>query len=212
LNPGNLSAYGLLTVDVRNDYVQTAVARQSQLDATQVRAVFDDLARQADGALEREGFLAEQRVFVRTADLRYYGQAYEVRVDVPDGPVDAGLMAEVADRFHDEHKALYDYDFRDDARQEVEWVNLRVTGIGPIRKPEVREMSAGTGADSARTGTRRVYFDDWLDTPVYDRAALGAGDVVAGPAVFEEFSSTVPLHPGFGARVDDFGNLLVRRA
>ena len=212
LNPGNLSAYGLLTVDVRNDYVQTAVARQSQLDAAQVQGVFDDLARQADAALEREGFLAEQRVFARTADLRYYGQAYEVRVDVPDGPIDAELMTVVADRFHDEHKALYDYDFRDDARQEVEWVNLRVTGIGPIRKPEVREVAKGAGADGARTGTRRVYFDEWVDTPVYDRAALGAGDVVAGPAVFEEFSSTVPLHPGFEARVDDYGNLVITRS
>jgi N-methylhydantoinase A len=187
------------------------VSRQSQLDAGEVQSVFDDLARQADAALEREGFLAEQRVLVRTADLRYYGQAYEVRVDVPDGPVDGELMTAVADRFHDEHQALYDYDFRDDPRQEVEWVNLRVTGIGPIRKPEVREVASGSGAENARTGTRSVCFDDWVDTPVYDRAALGAGDVVEGPAVLEEFSSTVPLHPGFTARVDDHGNLVIRR-
>jgi N-methylhydantoinase A len=212
LNPGNLSAYGLLTVDVRNDYVQTAVARQSHLDAAHVEAVLDELTRQADEALEREGFLHEQRRFDRTADLRYYGQAYEVRVDVPEGPVTAELLALVAARFHDEHKALYDYDFRDDARQEVEWVNLRVTGIGPIRKPEVREIGAGSGAESARTGTRRVCFDDWLQTPVYDRSRLGAGDVVTGPAVFEEFSSTVPLHPGFTARVDAFGNLVITRS
>jgi N-methylhydantoinase A len=212
LNPGNLSAYGLLTVDVRNDYVQTAVARQSHLDVGELQAVFDDLARQADEALEREGFLQEQRRFARTADLRYYGQAYEVRVDVPDGDLDADLLAVVADRFHDEHKALYDYDFRYDVRQEVEWVNLRVTGIGPIRKPEVREVAAGSGAAAARTGSRRVYFDDWVETPVYDRARLSAGDVVEGPAVFEEFSSTVPLHPGFTARVDAYGNLLVTRS
>jgi N-methylhydantoinase A len=209
LNPGNLSAYGLLTVDVRNDYVQTAVARQSHLDAEHVESVFDDLTRQADEALEREGFLREQRRFDRTADLRYYGQAYEVRVDVPAGPVTADLLATVAARFHDEHKALYDYDFRDDARQEVEWVNLRVTGIGPIRKPEVRDIGSGSGAESARTGSRQVYFDDWVETPVYDRSRLGAGDVVTGPAVFEEFSSTTPLHPGFTARVDAFGNLVV---
>ncbi len=212
LNPGNLSAYGLLTVDVRNDYVQTAVARQSHLDAEHVQSVFDDLTRQADEALGREGFLPEQRRFDRTADLRYYGQAYEVRVDVPDGPVTAELLSTVAARFHDEHKALYDYDFRDDARQEVEWVNLRVTGIGPIRKPEVREIGPGDGAETARTGTRGVYFDDWVETPVYDRALLGAGDVVEGPAVFEEFSSTVPLHPGFTARVDTFGNLVITRS
>jgi len=212
MNPGNLSAYGLLTVDVRNDYVQTAVARQSHLDATHVQTVFDDLARQADGALEREGFLEEQRRFVRTADLRYYGQAYEVRVDVPEGVVSPELLATVADRFHDEHRALYDYDFREDPRQEVEWVNLRVTGVGPIRKPEVREVDAGSGAHTARTGTRSVYFEEWVDTPLYDRARLGAGDVVEGPAIFEEFSSTVPLHPGFTARVDTFGNLVIMRS
>jgi N-methylhydantoinase A len=211
LNPGNLSAYGLLTVDVRNDYVQTHVRRHSQLDHAQVQAFFDDLARQGDDALEREGFLSEQRRFLRTADLRYYGQAFEVRVDVPEGPITQELVDQVAERFHDEHKALYDYDFRDDPRQEVEWVNLRVTGIGPIRKPEVREVGAGAGAASARTGSRQVFFDSWVETPVYDRARLGAGDVVEGPAVLEEFSSTVPLHPGFTARVDRFGNLSITR-
>ena len=67
------------------------------------------------------------------------------------------------------------------------------------------------GAESARTGTRQVFFDDWVEAGVYDRARLGAGDEVEGPAVLEEFSSTVPLHPGFTARVDGFGNLLIRR-
>ncbi|HET9859785.1 MAG TPA: hydantoinase/oxoprolinase family protein [Nocardioidaceae bacterium] len=211
MNPGNLSAYGLLTVDVRNDYVQTNVCRASALDTATVQGVFDDLAGKADAALAREGFPEGERQFVRTADIRYYGQAYEVRVDVPGGPITDDLFAGVAATFHDEHKGLYGYDFRDDARQEVEWVNLRVTGVGPIRKPEVREVAAGNGAESARTGTRQVYFDDWADTPVYDRARLGAGDTVAGPAVFEEFSSTVPLHPGFTARVDAFGNLIITR-
>jgi N-methylhydantoinase A len=50
-----------------------------------------------------------------------------------------------------------------------------------------------------------------MDAPVYARSRLGAGDEVVGPAVLEEFSSTLPLHPGFTARVDSFGNLLVRR-
>ena len=211
LNPGNLSAYGLLTVDVRNDYVQTAVARASALAPAEVQAGFDDLAAKADAALAREGFPAAERVFHRTVDVRYYGQAYEVRVDVPEGPVDEQTFAAVAQAFHDEHAVLYGYDFRTDPRQEVEWVNLRVTGVGPIRKPEVREVAAGTGAEQARSGSRQVYFDAWVDAPVYDRARLGAGDVVEGPAVLEEFSSTVPLHPGFTARVDGYGNLVITR-
>jgi N-methylhydantoinase A len=207
-----VSAYGLLTVDVRNDYVQTHVARQSALHPADVQRVLDGLTAKADAALAREGFAEPDRRFVRTADLRYYGQGFEVRVDVPDGPVDGGLLDTVAGRFHDEHKALYDYDFRDDPCQEVEWVNLRVTGVGPIRKPELRELDAGSGSELAWTGERRVCFDEWTDTPVYDRARLGAGDVVAGPAILEEFSSTVPIHPGFTGEVDSYGNLLITRS
>jgi len=211
MNPGNLSAYGLLTVDVRNDYVQTAVCRESALEPGVVQGVFNDLAAKADLALGREGFSETERQFVRTADVRYYGQAYEVRVDVPEGPITEGLVRAVARTFHEEHKTLYGYDFRDDVRQQVEWVNLRVTGVGPIRKPEVREIADGSGAESARTGSRQVYFDEWVDTPIYDRARLGAGDRVDGPAVMEEFSSTVPLHPGFTATVDGYGNLIIVR-
>ncbi len=218
-NPGNLSAYGLLTVDVRNDYVRTAVSRHRALDPAVVADVMEGLRREADAALAREGFGEPERRFARSADLRYYGQAFEVRVDVPDGQVTRELLDAVAARFHDEHRALYGYDFRDDAgavphgrpRQEVEWVNLRVTGIGPIRKPELQEAPRGTGAGTARTGTRDVFFDEWLRTPVYDRALLGAGDVVVGPAVLEEFSSTVPVHPGFRAEVDRHGNVLMTR-
>ena len=42
-------------------------------------------------------------------------------------------------------------------------------------------------------------------------ATCRAGFVVDGPAIIEEFGSTVPLHPGFGARVDDYRNIIVTR-
>lgn len=209
-DPGNLSAYGLLTVDVRNDYVRTAVARHAVLDPDAVGATFADLAAEADAALKREGFAAGERRFLRTADLRYFGQAYEVRVDVPDGPVTPALADTVATAFHAAHRRLYGYDFAGDARQEVEWVNLRVTGVGPIARPALR--SAGPGRGAAPRSTRRVDFGaGWVDAPIHDRAALGAGDTVIGPAVVEEFGSTVPVHPGFRAVVDAHANLLITR-
>jgi N-methylhydantoinase A len=210
-DPGNLSAYGLLTVDVRNDYVQTAVARQAEVDPRLVQSGYDALAGRADAALEQEGFPSGQRRFVRTADLRYFGQAYEVRVDVPEGPVDDAMLETVAGLFHDAHRALYGYDFRGDNRQDVEWVNLRVAGVGPIRRPGPHEVAPGNGADGARTGSRPVFFDEWVDSPVLDRALLGAGDVVEGPAVVQEYGSTLPVHPGFAAAVDRFGNLVIER-
>ena len=59
-----------------------------------------------------------------------------------------------------------------------------------------------------------MYFaeaGDYVDCPIYDRYALGAGAAVSGPAVVEEFDSTTVVHPGFRLRVDEAGNLVIER-
>ena len=80
-------------------------------------------------------------------------QAFEVRVPVPSGALDADALAAVADVFHAEHRALYGYDFATDPSQQVEWVNLRVSGIGPIQRPEIRK--ANGGSQTSDRGTRQ---------------------------------------------------------
>ena len=93
-------------------------------------------------------------------------------------------------------------------------MNLRVTGIGPIRRPEIRRHPPGDGAPPAEAGRRPVCFeaaDGYVDTPVLWRPDLAPGTVVTGPAILEEYGSTVPLHPGFTARVDEYLNLIVTR-
>jgi N-methylhydantoinase A len=215
-NPGNVSAFGLLTVDVRIDQVRTAVRRHDALNCGDVAALYAGLEERAAERLARHGFSASQTRLVRSADLRYFGQAFEVRVPVPDREFDAAAAGAVAAAFHDAHHALYGYDFRADARQHVEWVNLRVTGIGPIARPALPEVAAGDGDPSrARTGSRQVCFgrgEAAVDAAIYARPALAAGDVVAGPAVIEEYGATVPLHPGFTAEVDRLANLRLRAA
>jgi N-methylhydantoinase A len=214
-DPGNVSAFGLLTVDVKNDYVQTHVSLHDHLAAETVASVYQELTARAAAALETEGFPAERHRFSRTADLRYYGQASEVRVPVPDGAIDQAALEEVARRFHAEHRALYGYDFAGDPTQQVEWVNLRVSGIGPIQRPQVAAYPVPDDPGTARpSGRRPVCFDagvGYVDTPVYWRPDLAPGQRVTGPAVVEEFGSTVPLHPGFAARVDAHRNIVVTR-
>ncbi|MEX5721481.1 hydantoinase/oxoprolinase family protein [Geodermatophilus maliterrae] len=212
-NPGNVSAFGLLTVDVRNDHVQTAIQRHADLDLARVRAGYAALEDAARTALDGEGFARAEQEVQRSADLRYVGQAFEVRVPVAAGELTPAAADDVAAAFHAAHRRLYGYDFADDPRQAVEWVNLRVSGIGPIRRPDVVELPARDGGvERAVTGSRQVCFDEWVQTPTYDRILLAPGDVVAGPAVVEEFGSTVPVHPGFAATVDRYGNLLIERA
>ena len=120
--------------------------------------------------------------------------------------------------FHREHRALYGYDFAGDPRQQVEWVNLRVTGVGPITRPSLAHLPEGDGSDvtsRCRTAIRPVCFDTeigYVDTPVYARDLLSPGDRLVGPAIIEEFGSTVPVHPGFAVLVDTYGNLVISRA
>jgi N-methylhydantoinase A len=255
-DPGNLSAFGLLTVDVRNDEVQTAVARHADLEADAVAATLAALEERAARSLDAEGFPRPAHRYQRSADLRYFGQAFEVRVPVPDGPVDRALTDATVAAFHDAHQRLYGYSFRDDPTQQVEWVNLRVTGIGPIRRPPHPPLTGngeqqpgppephppgpgaperegnpppegvgpavhsptpevrGPTATPAAAGTRPACFDPtdgFVDTAIYRRDDLRPGDVVAGPAVVEEYGATVPLAPGFRVEVDRFGNLIVSR-
>ena len=195
--------------------MQTHVAKESVLDHAAVQAILDTLTDRAREALDKEGFTAEQHQFQRTIDVRYVGQAYEVRVPAPtakDGQsVDGAYVEQVADTFHAAHRQLYGYDFRGDPTQQVEWVNLRVTGIGPITRPEIPTLEA---AGPHSTTERKVCFDadqGYVDTPVIWRGDLGAGDTFAGPAIVEEFGSTIPVHPGFEVVVDDWANLVIRK-
>jgi N-methylhydantoinase A len=201
-DPGNLSAFGLLATDLRTDHVQTRVRRHDRLDADELEREYGRLEREAVAALERQGHTGG--TCARGADLRYFGQAFEIAVDAAGDP-DA-----VVARFHDAHERAYGYCYRDDPSHVVEWVNLRVTGIGAMPRPALDGVPAGGGA--AAVERRPVFFGDmWVDAPVYARERLGAGDAVAGPAVLQEFGSTLPIHPGFTARVDEHGNVVVRR-
>jgi N-methylhydantoinase A len=157
--------------------------------------------------------------FQRTADLRYFGQAWEVRVDLPAGSIGDAQAAEIVTRFHDAHEKRFGYSYRDvqdsgPDRHVVEWVNLRVTGIGPIRRPRIPERPMGDGrVERGRTGRRSVRFDGKsIECSVYSRDRLEPGDLITEPAIVEEYGATTVVFPGLRAEVDRFCNLLLRRA
>jgi N-methylhydantoinase A len=219
-SPGNVSALGLLVVDLRNDYVQTFVQRQDRLDCATINAHLGRLENQAGEALQREGFHQEQMRFMRSADIRYFGQAWEVAVELPAGPLDARSAAVAAERFHAAHEKRYGYSYRETGasgptgRQTIEWVNLRVTGIGPIDRPKLRERPPSDGRiERALIGRRPVIFDARAhDCAVYERARLQPGDAVPGPAIVEEYGATTVVFPGQRVEVDRFTNMILSRA
>ena len=115
------------------------------------------------------------------------------------------------ERFHREHDRAYGYAA---PSEPVELVNLRLTALGRIPKPGLREVALGGDPAAARKGARPIYFAEaggFVECPVYDRARLPGGALLSGPAAVEELDSTTIVHPGYQARVDRHGNLLLER-
>jgi N-methylhydantoinase A len=153
---------------------------------------------------------ADEIRFHRFADMRYRKQGYEIRVPIPEGPLDASRRDEIQRSFEAAYRAIYGHTVRDAPIEVVSW---RVVAQGP-RPTLGLPTSAAAGRDSraARKGTRELYLPDtrgYAEIPVYDRYALGAGATLEGPAVIEERESTVVVSATARIRVDDASNVIV---
>ena len=206
--PGVFSAVGLVMSDIRHDFGQTRVLRGAEISVANLKPLYDSLGLEAHEALERDGVPKEDRDLQRSADLRYVGQAYEVNVAVPGGALDDAAASHIVQNFHDLHQQLYAHHHPD---KSVEFVSGRVAAIGLMSAPELQRHVAKSGKAEPKE-SRPVYFDesgDYVDTAVYDRDALSAGDEFNGPAIVEQTDSTTVIHPGQRARIDELGNLLI---
>jgi N-methylhydantoinase A len=213
MSPGITCAMGLLVTDLRHDYSATVLKRADAVTP----ASLEDASRRLEGlgraALKRDGVPASGMEFLRQADMRYVGQSYELTVNLPGGQVTPARLRTVVQAFHSAHEQAYGHAA---PAEPVEFVNLRVTATGAIRRPRLREVPASRrSAASASKGQRQVYFAERrgrVKVDCYDRYQLAAGMVIPGPAIVEEMDSTTVVHPGFAARVDRYGNLLIAAA
>lgn len=208
-NPGNVSAFGLLAVDLKSDYVSTVVQREDYFDRTVLEAIYLRLEASAEKELDDQGVPPETRRFLRSADLRYFGQGYEIRVELPSGTLSDDGLRSLVDRFHSAHQRLYGYTYR--GTQLVELVNVRVTSIGSIERPPVAGSAVETWTGEAvRCDMRPVYMGGKFgDCPIYRRSDLTPGHLLRGPAVIEEYGSTSVIQTGHAVCVDIFSNMLL---
>ena len=208
LNPGNLSAFGLLAVDWRTDHIATRVTHEDALDPAVLAGLYRQLEGEAAETLARDGIDPRNVRLVREADVRYVGQSMEVRVQAPGGAIDPAFVAGLVDAFHAAHEKAFGYGYR--GKQKIELVNACVSGFGLIDRPALPKLAEG-GAAKPRTARRALFGGASVETPVYDRAALPPGARIEGPAVVEEFGSTTVVFPGQALTVDPYGIMIVRR-
>jgi N-methylhydantoinase A len=210
LNPGNLSALGLLAVDWRTDHILTKVTHEGAIDSNAVAGIYASLENDAAATLQRDGIERARIRLAREADIRYVGQSMEVRVPAPSGTIDAAFVAHTIDAFHAAHLKSFGYNYA--GKQKVEIVNFCVSGFGVIDRPAIPKLADAGGAKPA-PGTRPVYFSGgFRDTPIYQRSTLPADFRLDSAAVVEEFGSTTVVFPGQSLHVDPHGILIVQRS
>ena len=212
-NPGIASAVGMLMTDLRHEFVTTRRVRLDALTPEALESLFADFLVEGSARLDRDGVPASDRQMLRSVDLRYHGQSFELSIAVPAGSLTVADVGRLRAEFDAAHERAYGYAAPEDA---VELVNVRLAAIGVTPRPRRAPLPPG-GRDAAKAlkGTREVWFAEiggWRNTNVLDRAKLLSGNVIGGPAIVEEHDASTLVHPGWEATVDQQGNLVVRTA
>ena len=199
--PGALSALGILRADVTKDLSRTVRLKIQWVgDAmAPVQRAFAAVEREGRRQMLAEGFSRRAIQVFRSLDMRYSGQSYELSVPFAGDFISA---------FHLAHEQRYGYS---DRVRACEIVNIRARFTGPTPKPALPKLSQG-GASPAAAMVRKsnVLFERRrIDTPIYDRAKLRAGNRILGPAIVSEYSATTLIPPTWTGRVDRIGNLIL---
>ncbi len=199
---GVFSAWGMLMLDVRRDYIQTHLQLLDEAGLDELVQAFQALQSSAESEFVADGLARESLRFEWQLDARYLGQEHTVKI-----PLQSGRLDEVLEVFHERHQQ--NYTFRLDGPVEV--VNLHLVTFAEVPKSPIEPLAPceGASANIARSGERQVEFEPEqpVPTPIYRREALLAGMRFAGPAIVEEATTTTVVRPGDSVEVDAFGGL-----
>ena len=204
---GVASAIGLLIAPARVDRVATVAKALDDLDWPEFEGVFAGLADDAARVIAATGLDPTTAKVERRADVRYVGQAFEVIVDLPDGPYDKSSKPALIAAFEKAYVAKFT---RTPPVGPVEIINVRVAVSAATAAAETSPPTDAAGAK--RIGERPVWSAKakaLLPTPVYDRYALRPGDAFDGPALVEERESTLAVPDDARFRVAASGEIVV---
>lgn len=212
-SPGILCATGLLLTDLRADFASTQLRILDEDALSSINSAFQTLEQQANAWFEEERIAAHDRTLARSVDVRYLGQNYEIAVPMLDSHANAQTLTAIAERFAVEHERLYGFAAPDNP---IQLVTCRASAAGQVRKAVfLPSPEQGADASAARIGARQVWMPelgDFVECPIYDRALLGAGNLIQGPAIIEQMDTTTIVLPGMTAKVEPYLNLILELA
>ncbi|MFF3569143.1 hydantoinase/oxoprolinase family protein [Nocardia jiangxiensis] len=202
------SAVGLLATDLSVNSVATRVLSATGSSLSEVTTIFDELVTRA--LHELGGAPGDSDVTIaRAVDLRFVGQAHQIRVELPGWPLTDEVLAALVEQFCEQYRAQYGIELRDPA----EMVTYRAQVSRLVPKVPLGRRAAATSASNQHPD-RQVWFAEYAEyrpVPVYDRDQLSPGAELAGPLIVDDRESTVVVPPTWNATIDNSANIVLTR-
>jgi N-methylhydantoinase A len=204
--PGLLCALGCLVADLRADFVRSLWHDSRAMSDDQINATFAQFTTEAESWLAAQRVDVVERRILRSIDMCYQGQSFELNVILPDGPL---TIAQIETLFHDHYERVYGYA---DRASPLRILEARLQIIGSTRKPDFSRLRPFADAGGGAPITRRIYENGKSgEATVYARASLEPGFHFEGPAIVEQYDTTVYVPAGFSATVDPWFNIIGER-
>lgn len=207
-SPGTFCALGLVLSDIKCDRVHSRLLTREQINSDLLNEIYISLDRQGIDELDKQDVAEDNRVLIRTCDMRYFGQAFEISVPMPFKHLDDLDIENMIEKFHNLHEQAYGHCMKEDP---IEFVNYRVSAIGTFAKPDLMENAkkiSFKGNKERVTGTA-VFGGKEYDVSVINRDSLNIGDKIVGPAIIAEMGATSVVYPNHTAEIDELKNIVM---
>jgi N-methylhydantoinase A len=205
--PGVLCAYGDATTQLQDEAARSYGALASDISKDQLATDLAALKYRAAQALLADGIPEDQLIVTYQADVRYAGQAFQISVDFDTDSLASQGVSVITDVFDSEHEKLFTFKLGDG--HEIVMIRAVVASQGQSLEIKRQENTSASLEDCAIHETRIYFEGDWYDATIYERYKLHSGLTVPGPSIVTEMDSTTLILPGFQARTDSVGNLLI---
>ncbi|SLN75659.1 hydantoinase/oxoprolinase family protein [Oceanibacterium hippocampi] len=197
LAAGVFSGFGLLRSDVEQEFVQPLLVDTKQMPADMLPGIKARLRDRAMDALRADGYDTGLADYHFSADLRYFGQAYELNIP---GDMNGGDIGALEEGFHCEHERTNGHRSTTDP---VQLVNARLS----VTVPMASKIARFAPAPRFERTDRPVNFGEGpVMTAVVGREALKSS-YRPGPFIIEDYDCTCVVPPNASARLDALGNI-----
>ncbi|MDP2081218.1 MAG: hydantoinase/oxoprolinase family protein [Pseudotabrizicola sp.] len=204
--PGITNALGCVVADLRQDFVRTLNQPLDHIEIDTVHGVLADQEAEGRRLIGAENIRLTNVRAEYSADMQFVGQTHLLRVALPNG---SPSRAELQRLF----EAAYHLRFRVELPTiKANLVNLNVSVIGERPEMDLSALidRAGRRNEAVPASVRAVWFNGWVEAPVYWRDHLPLQLSLQGPAIIEQMDTTIVIEPGCLVTSDSDGNLIVQ--